>query len=71
MGRDDGAPATPQASRTAILLAFAAVYVVWGSTYLAMRLAVESLPPFLMGGARFVLAGLILYGLRRAQGVAH
>lgn len=40
--------------------AFAAVYVVWGSTYLAIRFAVETLPPLLMAGARFVLAGGIL-----------
>lgn len=47
-------------SRAMILAAFAVVYVVWGSTYLAIRYAVETLPPFLMAGARFVLAGGIL-----------
>lgn len=47
-------------SRAMILTAFAVVYVVWGSTYLAIRYAVETLPPFLMAGARFVLAGGIL-----------
>lgn len=46
--------------------AFAAVYVVWGSTYLAIRFAVETLPPFLMAGARFVLAGGILLVWARA-----
>lgn len=44
-----------------IVLAFAAVYVVWGSTYLAIRLAIETLPPFLMTGTRFTLAGAILF----------
>jgi drug/metabolite transporter (DMT)-like permease len=53
-----------------IVAAFAVVYVVWGSTYLAIRYAVETLPPFLMAGTRFVLAGLILYGWARWRGVA-
>ncbi|MDB6169957.1 MAG: yedA [Verrucomicrobia bacterium] len=49
------------APRTAIFLAFAAIYVIWGSTYLAIRVAVETLPPFAMAGVRFILAGVILY----------
>lgn len=48
-------------SRTKIIIAFAAVYLVWGSTYLAIRFAVESIPPFLMAGTRFIISGLILY----------
>ena len=44
--------------RARLIAAFAAVYVIWGSTYLAIRFAVETLPPLLMAGARFVLAGL-------------
>jgi drug/metabolite transporter (DMT)-like permease len=51
-----------------IVAAFAVVYVVWGSTYLAIRYAVETLPPFLMAGTRFVLAGLLLYGWARWRG---
>jgi drug/metabolite transporter (DMT)-like permease len=46
--------------RARLLAAFAAVYVIWGSTYLAIRFAVETLPPLLMAGARFTIAGLIL-----------
>jgi drug/metabolite transporter (DMT)-like permease len=46
--------------RARLLAAFAAVYVVWGSTYLAIRFAVETLPPLLMAGARFTIAGLLL-----------
>ena len=42
--------------RALVLTAFATVYVVWGSTYLAIRYAVATLPPFVMAGARFVLA---------------
>ena len=46
--------------RSRLFLAFAAVYIVWGSTYLAIRFAVETLPPLLMAGARFLIAGAIL-----------
>ena len=49
-------------SRTALIAAFATIYVVWGSTYLGIRIAVETLPPFLMAGVRFVLAGSLLMG---------
>jgi drug/metabolite transporter (DMT)-like permease len=48
------------APRHHILAAFAAVYLVWGSTYLAIRVAVETLPPFLLGGVRFVVSALLL-----------
>ena len=51
-------------------LAFLAVYVVWGSTYLAIRFAIETLPPFLMAGVRFLLAGAILYGWAWRGGAA-
>ena len=40
----------------------ATIYVVWGSTYLAIRVMVETMPPGLGGGIRFLLAGLLLYG---------
>ena len=43
------------------ILAFAAVYILWGSTYLGIRLAIETLPPFLMAATRFSLAGAILF----------
>ncbi len=56
------------ASSVSIWTALIAVYIVWGSTYLAIRFAVETLPPFLMAGFRFVLAGLVLYAIRRARG---
>jgi len=60
----------PAASRTALLFAFAAIYLIWGSTYLAIRVAVETLPPFLMAGVRFMLAGVILYGWLAFKGRA-
>ncbi len=49
-------------TRTALVVAFATIYLVWGSTYLGIRIAVETLPPFLMAGARFILAGALLMG---------
>ncbi len=59
-----GAPAP----RTALVVAaFLAVYVIWGSTYLAIRFAVETLPPFLMASARFLVAGGLLYAARRRR----
>src|SRR5208337_3655184 len=44
------------------------VYLIWGSTYLAIRYAVETIPPFFMAGCRFVMAGAMLYLLTRARG---
>lgn len=55
-------------SRLRVVLAFAAVYVIWGSTYLGIRYAIETLPPFLMAGTRFLTAGLILFGLAGLNG---
>lgn len=52
-----------------ILSAFAIIYFVWGSTYLAIRVGVLEMPPFLMAGIRFFLAGAILYGWMRVTGV--
>lgn len=48
-----------------LVLAWAAVYLIWGSTYLGIRLAIESIPPFLMAGSRHLLAGVLLYGWSR------
>ena len=59
------------APRSLLLAAFAAIYLIWGSTYLGIRFAVETIPPFLLGGARFLLAGGILYAWLRFKGVPH
>src|SRR6476646_3208185 len=60
---------TPHAhkKREAILLvlAFAAVYVIWGSTYLAIAVGIESFPPLLLAALRHLVAGLVLYPLLR------
>src|SRR5439155_23409246 len=54
---------SPHPSRALLILAFGIVYIVWGSTYLAIRVAVETLPPFLFAGARFLAAGSALLAL--------
>lgn len=51
-----------------ITLAFAALYLIWGSTYLGIKVAIESMPPFLMATARFLAAGIILYAFARSRG---
>ena len=52
----------------ALLTAFAALYIIWGSTYLGIRFAIDTIPPLLMAGTRFLLAGLILRIIARWQG---
>jgi drug/metabolite transporter (DMT)-like permease len=54
--------------RWKIAIAFFAVYVFWGMTYLAMRVAVVEIPPYLMAGGRFVLAGGVLFAWARRRG---
>ncbi|MEV6103593.1 EamA family transporter [Streptomyces sp. NPDC051940] len=64
-------PPAPQRTGAAVWGALAIVYVVWGSTYLAIRVTVETVPPFLSAGGRFVVAGLILAAIvawRRGAG---
>ncbi len=56
-------------TRARIIVAFAALYVVWGSTYLGIRFAIETIPPFLMAGVRFLMAGMIMFGIAWLQGV--
>jgi drug/metabolite transporter (DMT)-like permease len=51
-----------------LLIAFAAVYLIWGSTYLGIRWAIETMPTFLMAGTRFLVAGAILYVWGRLRG---
>jgi drug/metabolite transporter (DMT)-like permease len=60
--------ATP--SRAAFILAFAAIYLIWGSTYLGIRVAVETMPPFLMAGMRFAVAGALIFGFLLSRGAA-
>lgn len=55
-------------AKIAILAAFAALYLIWGSTYLGILFAIQSIPPFLMAGVRFFLAGIIMFAIARSQG---
>jgi drug/metabolite transporter (DMT)-like permease len=55
--------------RWRIAIAFAAIYLIWGSTYLAIRFAIETIPPLLMCGVRYLIAGGGLYALIRWRGV--
>jgi drug/metabolite transporter (DMT)-like permease len=51
-----------------VLLAFAIIYFVWGSTFLAIRVGVREVPPFLLAGMRFLVAGVVLYAWMRLKG---
>ncbi|HEY4395873.1 MAG TPA: EamA family transporter [Polyangia bacterium] len=62
-------PVKAAPSRSALLLAFATLYLVWGSTYLAIRIAVVSVPPFVAGALRFAVAGGGLYLFLRLRGL--
>jgi drug/metabolite transporter (DMT)-like permease len=62
-------PRSIRSARPKVVIAFAAVYLIWGSTYLTIRIAIDSFPPFLMAGARFVLAGALLFAFVRRPGV--
>jgi drug/metabolite transporter (DMT)-like permease len=58
----------PQPRTWKVLLAFAIIYFVWGSTFLAIRVGVREVPPFLLAGMRFSVAGIVLYGWMRVRG---
>lgn len=64
-------PVSPiwQSPRLLVPLALLSVYVIWGSTYFAIRIALESWPPFLLGAVRFLIAGGLLYAWLRLRGV--
>ncbi|HZZ18887.1 MAG TPA: EamA family transporter [Opitutaceae bacterium] len=57
-----------RASRGALIVAFAAIYLIWGSTYLGIRVAVETIPPFLMAGMRFVISGTLVFSFMILRG---
>lgn len=60
--------ASPKAlDRAGVVLAILALYLIWGSTYLGMRIAMESMPPFLMAAVRFIIAGTLLYSFLRMR----
>ena len=53
-----------------IVAAFLAVYIIWGSTYFAIKVAIQTIPPFLMAGARFLVAGALVFGWLLLRGAA-
>ena len=59
---------TKKPSKAMVIAAFAALYLIWGSTYIAILIAVKDIPPFLMAGARFFIAGILLYTWCRIKG---
>lgn len=59
---------TQQPKPVPVLLAFAAIYIIWGSTYLAALFGLATIPPFLMSGMRFFIAGILLFGYNLVQG---
>jgi drug/metabolite transporter (DMT)-like permease len=56
-------------SRSLVLAAYGAIYIIWGSTYLAIMYAVDTLPPFFMAGIRFCVAGAVIYAWTRWRGL--
>src|SRR2546423_3873304 len=61
----------PRPSNLAIISAFAALYLIWGSTYLGILFAIQTIPPLLMAGAGFLLARAILCTVARWRGAPH
>jgi drug/metabolite transporter (DMT)-like permease len=61
-------PTSPGTPTAHLVIAFIAIYLIWGSTYLGMAIAIETMPPFLMGAVRFAVAGALLFAIRRWLG---
>src|SRR5437773_8545861 len=62
------AAARPRLNRATVILAFLSIYLVWGSTYLAIRYAVETIPPLVTAGIRHTIAGAIMLAWAWARG---
>ncbi|HEU0001703.1 MAG TPA: drug/metabolite exporter YedA [Ktedonobacteraceae bacterium] len=65
-----GSTAAPQPKRLVIILSLLSLYILWGGTYLGMRVALEGFPPFFVAGFRQLIAGIILYVFLRSRGAA-
>lgn len=61
-------PITTGLLSAGVMLAFASIYVIWGTTYLAIAVAIQTMPPFVVGGIRFILAALLMYVWLRSRG---
>ncbi len=64
----DAIPSRDQSSKGLIIAAFAAIYIIWGSTYTAVLIAIRDIPPLFMGGLRFTIAGGLLLAFARLKG---
>lgn len=66
------APGTAEKKRNhlAIIITLISLYILWGATYLGMRVALQSFPPFLLAGSRFLIAGILMFTILRARGAA-
>ena len=62
--------AATKQNRLAILVSLISLYILWGGTYLGMRVALQSFPPFLLAGGRFLIAGGLMFTFLRARGAA-
>src|SRR2546427_7255322 len=60
-----GPRSRPAVTTARLAAAFAAIYLIWGSTYLAIRFGIEGFPPLLLAGARHVIAGIVLFPVAR------
>jgi drug/metabolite transporter (DMT)-like permease len=68
--RPDARRVETKKNRLAILFSLISLYILWGGTYLGMRVALQSFPPFLLAGLRFLIAGGLMFAFLRARGVA-
>ena len=69
-GRSIFASVSAAPSRLKVILAFAAIYLIWGSTYYGIKEALTGFPPFMLGGLRFAVASAIMFVMATAQGFA-
>lgn len=68
--RPDARRAETKKKRLAIIVSLISLYILWGGTYLGMRVALQSFPPFLLAGTRFLVAGGLMFAFLRARGAA-
>ncbi len=68
LARADARRVEPKKNRLAIIISLIALYILWGATYLGMRVALQSFPPFLLAGIRFLIAGGLMFAFLRARG---
>ena len=68
VARTDITPTDAKKNHLAIIIALVSLYILWGATYLGMRVALQSFPPFLLAGVRALIAGILMFTFLRARG---